>query len=515
MNTLNRSQFAVLSALVEGGGRSVRELAATTGLSLGTISSVLRGLKELPDPAVSESGEVTGAGLRLLEPYRVKNAVIMAAGLSSRFAPISYEKPKGLFTVRGEVLVERQIRQLKEAGIDEIYLVLGYKKEEFFYLEDEMGVHIRINNEYLARNNNSTIKCVEDVLDNTYICSSDDYFTSNPFEPYVFQSYYSGVYAEGATEEYCFTMKGRENGISSVSVGGSDAWQMMGHVYWDRSFSRSFVSILNAVYDAPETASKLWEDIYIDHLKDLPMVVRKYDPGVIWEFDSLDEVSAFDPTFIQNVDSSILDNICEVLECDRSEISGVVPIKQGLTNLSFRFTVRGEAYVYRHSGEGADAVVNRQTEAFSKSEPAIWTPTIPASSRMAARGRRYRGSSKGVARLLATIGTRWPRRPPRLERCTFTARPLLGLLTCSMQFRRSCTCWTSGPTWRSGILERCSSWWRTCAISWSATNCRRACATTISTTPTSWCAETRGRVAGLLAPDSDPGSVAVECYQGV
>lgn len=155
---------------------------------------------------------MTEAGLGLLEPYRVKNAVIMAAGLSSRFAPISYEKPKGLLTVRGEVLVERQIRQLKEAGIDEIYLVLGYKKEEFFYLEDEMGVHIRINNEYLTRNNNSTIKCVEDVLDNTYICSSDDYFTSNPFEPYVFQSYYSGVYAEGATEEYCFTMKGGRTG---------------------------------------------------------------------------------------------------------------------------------------------------------------------------------------------------------------------------------------------------------------------------------------------------------------
>ena len=41
----------------------------------------------------------------------------MAAGLSSRFAPISYEKPKGLLKVRGEVLIERQIEQLKAAGI--------------------------------------------------------------------------------------------------------------------------------------------------------------------------------------------------------------------------------------------------------------------------------------------------------------------------------------------------------------------------------------------------------------
>lgn len=95
MNTLNNCQFDVLNALVERGGRSVRELAAATGLSLGTISSTLRGLRELPDPAVSESGEVTEAGLGLLEPYRVKNAVIMAAGLSADLRPFPTRSRKG------------------------------------------------------------------------------------------------------------------------------------------------------------------------------------------------------------------------------------------------------------------------------------------------------------------------------------------------------------------------------------------------------------------------------------
>ena len=41
----------------------------------------------------------------------------MAAGTSSRFAPLSYETHKSLLTVRGEVLIERQIRQLQEAGV--------------------------------------------------------------------------------------------------------------------------------------------------------------------------------------------------------------------------------------------------------------------------------------------------------------------------------------------------------------------------------------------------------------
>ncbi len=55
--------------------------------------------------------------------YRVDNAIIMAAGTSSRFAPLSYETHKGLLTVRGEVLIERQIRQTTSALVYGIVLL--------------------------------------------------------------------------------------------------------------------------------------------------------------------------------------------------------------------------------------------------------------------------------------------------------------------------------------------------------------------------------------------------------
>ena len=44
--------------------------------------------------------------------YKVDNAVIMAAGFSNRFAQISYEKQKALLEVRGEIMIELEIRQL-------------------------------------------------------------------------------------------------------------------------------------------------------------------------------------------------------------------------------------------------------------------------------------------------------------------------------------------------------------------------------------------------------------------
>ena len=58
-----------------------------------------------------------------MEPFRVKNAIILAAGMSTRFEPVSYELPKGLIAVKGEVMTERLIRQLQEAGVREIVIV--------------------------------------------------------------------------------------------------------------------------------------------------------------------------------------------------------------------------------------------------------------------------------------------------------------------------------------------------------------------------------------------------------
>lgn len=360
--TLTKSTFKVLNALRDEAVHTQRHIATATGLSLGTVNTAYR---SLVDTGLADNFSVTPAGFEALSPYKVDNAIIMAAGLSSRFAPLSYEKPKGVLTVRGEVLIERQIRQLQEVGITDITVVVGYMKEAFFYLEDKFGVTIRVNAEYSVRNNNSTLMLVREKLGNTYVCSSDDYFTENVFEPYVFEAYYPGVFFAGETNEYLLDTA-RDGRITGVTIGGRDKYGMLGHVYFDRAFSETFVRILVDEYDRPETAGKLWEDIYRAHLDELRMVMRPYEPGVIYEFDSIADLKEFDHDFIENVDSAILDNICRVLECSRGDVEGIVPIKEGLTNLSFRFAVRGESYVYRHPGVGTDEIINRASEAFSQ-----------------------------------------------------------------------------------------------------------------------------------------------------
>ena len=355
---LSYNQFMTMCALSEAPGATQRELSETTRLGLATVNTTL---KECVAAGFIDNKRLTAKGLTELKPYEVDNAVIMAAGLSSRFASISHDRPKGLLKVRGEVLIERQIKQLKAAGINDIVVVVGYKQESFFYLEDEFGVKIVVNRAYAERNNNSSLMLVREILGNTYICSSDNYFEENPFERHVWKAYYSAQHSKGHTDEWCMQIKSHDR-ITKVTKGGHDAWYMIGHAFFDRAFSKRFREILEAEYDLPETRNKLWEDLFAEHLKELDMAIRCYDPPIIHEFDSLDELRDFDPLFLENLDSEIFNNIASVLGCEKSEVRDIYSLKQGLTNLSCHFTTNKGEWVYRHPGVGTELLVNRQAE---------------------------------------------------------------------------------------------------------------------------------------------------------
>ncbi len=283
----------------------------------------------------------------------VDNAIIMAAGTSSRFAPLSYEHHKAMTVVRGEVLIERQIRQLKEAGISDIYIVTGYKEEEFLYLKDKYNVSLIHNPDYISRNNNSSIWAARDVIRNSYICSSDNYFLINPFESEVECSYYSAVYTDKETNEWC--IESSEDGlIKKVTIGGKNAWYMLGHTFWDSSFTERFLDILKKEYNLPNTADKLWESVYIDHISELPMKIRKYPEDSIYEFDTLDDLRIFDYSFIEHSGSAILSVIASDLRVSESDIAGIKAVKDSTTEaVGFEFDCNGKRYRYRYNDKKA------------------------------------------------------------------------------------------------------------------------------------------------------------------
>lgn len=109
-----------------------------------------------------------------------KRAIILAAGFGMRMVPINTEVPKGLLEVNKEPLIERQIRQLHEVGIREIYVVVGFMKERYEYLIDEFGVELVVNPDYMTKNNLHSVRLVRRHLENAYIIPATSGVTGIP-----------------------------------------------------------------------------------------------------------------------------------------------------------------------------------------------------------------------------------------------------------------------------------------------------------------------------------------------
>lgn len=274
-----------------------------------------------------------------------RNAIIMAAGMASRFVPLSMETPKALLKVKGEVLIERQINQLKQSGIREIIVVVGYLKEKFEYLKEKYDVILIENPVYQVRNNHSTLYTARNYLGNTFICCGDNYFNENVFQKKTDYSYYAAVYNHGTTKEWCLKTD-ESNKIIDIKIGGSNSWIMKGHAYFTKDFSQKMLVYLSEAYFDEKCKNKFWEEIYMSHLQEMDMYIEQYEHGIIEEFDSIEELRAFDETYSSCTGSSILKKISKKLGGKEGDLNNIQPIKKQNAIVGFRFTYEKCSYVY-------------------------------------------------------------------------------------------------------------------------------------------------------------------------
>lgn len=295
---MTEKEFNLLYAILKSSKLGENNLADMTGYELDEVREVLHIIR---DKGWIDSN-ITKEGLKELSQYKVDNAIIMAAGFGLRSLPLSRTVPKGLYEVCGEILIERQIKQLREAGISEIVVVVGYLKEKFAYLKEKYGVILLENNDYYRYNNISSIYVAKEYLKNSYICCSDNYFNINVFKDYVYDSYYSCKYTEDYADEYCVTKTNGEY-ITEIHKGGSHAWYTIGEAFFSKKFSNTFLKYLEIEYGDADTKKMLWDDFHIKHIEELPILLVKYSDEIVQEFDTIEDVIKFDPNFVEYRDS--------------------------------------------------------------------------------------------------------------------------------------------------------------------------------------------------------------------
>ena len=341
-----------------------RILAETTGHSIGSVNKSLRQLAQ--DGYLDNNMQLTDKGRQEIRAKAPRNAIILAAGFGMRMVPINTSTPKALLEVNGEPLIERTIRQLHEAGVTNITVVVGFMKEQFEYLIDEYGVDLAVNSEYATRNNLHSLAYVAGRIDNSYIIPCDIWCAVNPYsrtEPY---SWYmvSDKMDEDSTvrvnrKRELVTIPEKEAGNAMIGITyltGREAAvvrENLRKMDTDEDFDDEFWE--RALYGGGSAAPVIQKDRMILQAK----TVSASDFVEINTYEQLRELDSGS----NHLQSDAIHTICEALGCSVSDITDISVLKKGMTNRSFLFSVKGSKYIMRIPGEGTDKLINRRQEA--------------------------------------------------------------------------------------------------------------------------------------------------------
>lgn len=295
--SLDFGEFKVLSMLesMRGSRLTQRELASRCDMSLGAVNKVLG---RLGDKDFAKDGAIADDGLQVLEPYRAKRAVLVAAGFGSRMVPVTLNTPKPLVRVHGKRIIDSLLDALVKVGIEEIYVVRGYLAEQFDQLlYDYPTVRFLENPLYNEANNISSLIQATDHLENAYVMESD-LLLRNPslISKYQYQSNYLGIPID-QTDDWCFTMK---NGvIKELKQGGTDCELMVGVSYWTAEDGRKLARDIPSVFAEPGGKERFWDDVPLRYRANNYRVhVRECCAEDVCEIDTFRELQTIDPAYI-------------------------------------------------------------------------------------------------------------------------------------------------------------------------------------------------------------------------
>lgn len=230
----------------------------------------------------------------------VERAVIMAAGIGKRMQPLTLKTPKPLISVNGVRMIDSVVDALENNGIDEIYVVTGHLKEQFY--EWAAGrPHIKIieNPFYETCNNISSLYVAREHLENSIILDGDQMiYNDDILSPSFTLSGYNAIWCEGTTDEWLMQV---EDGVvkSCSRTGGEHGWQLFSVSRWSREDGRVMRELLELEFEEKKNRDVYWDDIPMFlHPYRFRLGIREMRREDIIEIDSLEELAEIDPNYV-------------------------------------------------------------------------------------------------------------------------------------------------------------------------------------------------------------------------
>ena len=352
---MNIYESKLLNKISHDGFSNQRQLSDETGFSLGLINKSLQSLKD--SGLITSDYQLTKNAFSLINRSHPKNAVILAAGYGLRMVPINMDCPKGLLTVDGEHLIDRLIKQLKEKGINDITVVVGFMKEKYEYLIDTFGVKLVYNKDYSTKNNLHSLNCVVNKISNTYIIPCDIWCVKNPFSDTEFYSWYMLNELIDSNSTVRVTRNQSIENIKKEQSGN----KMIGISYISENDSKQLKDNIKKLCKDIANDNVFWEKALFD-MGNIEVNANIMLSSEVTEINSYEQLRELDCSS-KELENESLEVISKTLNCKNEDIKNIKTLKKGMTNRSFIFTVDSKKYIMRIPGEGTDKLINRKEEA--------------------------------------------------------------------------------------------------------------------------------------------------------
>jgi len=229
----------------------------------------------------------------------VERAIIMAAGTGTRMRPVTLTTPKPLIRVKGVRMIDTVIQALHENGIYEIYVVVGYRKEQFACLTAEYkGVTLIENPYWDSCNNIASLYVAREQLENAMILDGDQIiYKKEILAPEFTHSGYNAVWTDEKTDEWLMQVK---DGIvcSCSRTGGKGGWQLFSVSRWTAEDGQRLRKHLELEFVQNENRSIYWDDVAMFcHPDEYQFGVYPISAEDLREIDSFTELCEADPSY--------------------------------------------------------------------------------------------------------------------------------------------------------------------------------------------------------------------------
>lgn len=232
--------------------------------------------------------------------HKVERAVIMAAGKGTRMYPLTENTPKPLIPVFDEPIIERTIKALKNKGINEIYIVVGYLAEKFNYLKDKYNVELINNPLFDTCNNISSLYAARDHIENSVILEGDIWIENDDLIKTEFDySGYTSIPINEPTNEWLQTVDGSDFMISCSRTGGISGWILYGISYWSEEDAVKLAEDIETEFIKNKNTEIYWDDVAIFcYPEKYKLKIKRSNADYFREFDSIEDLSRYDKKYL-------------------------------------------------------------------------------------------------------------------------------------------------------------------------------------------------------------------------